>query len=159
MLTNHLPLPGIVLNQHWDVINANSAAQTLFSAIGFTDQQNIVEAMIRDRVEEKNILNWQETAKIVLLRLRQEISALGSCARLEALEKQLVFCLSSDDNRSIIDSEQSVLSVTLQVADEILSFFSIIAELGSIQHVAVSEFKVELMFPADEKTINYYKNL
>jgi hypothetical protein len=35
------------------------------------------------------------------------------------------------------------------------SFFSIIAQLSTVQDVTVSEFKVELMFPTDEETINH----
>ena len=73
-------------------------------------------------------------------------------------EKNLTSCLAADGDNLTINESQPVLSIKLQLSDSVLSFFSIIAQLSTVQDVTVSEFKVELMFPTDENTVNHYKN-
>jgi len=55
-----------------------------------------------------------------------------------------------------VNDEQPFLSLNLNVYGKTLSYFSIISQLSTIQDVSVSEFKVELMFPSDETTKNFY---
>ena len=156
MIENHMPYPAIVLNQSWDVIKYNASALELLKNIGFSTHNNLIEAVIHHKNSTK-IINWQESAAVILSRVRHEISLLGVPDRLEQLENQLSDSLDRCDNSCSFISDQSVLSIRLKVPGAVLSFFSIIAELGSVQDVAVGEFKVELMFPADEETVNYYK--
>lgn len=156
MLESHMPYPAIVLNLNWDIVKTNNSAQELLRNLGFSKHKNLIEAIVNDHNGVSKIKNWQESANVLLTRLRHEISIIGRSERLEELERQLAFCLEPYNENYSLDTNQSVLSVELQVAGEVLSFFSIIAQLGSVQDVAVSEFKVELMFPADEKTVNYY---
>ncbi|MGH1541741.1 MAG: helix-turn-helix domain-containing protein [Arenicella sp.] len=156
MLLNHEPYPAIVLNQNWDVVTVNNPAQKLLEHLGFAEHHNLVEAIIADKPATSNILNWHESALTVLVRLRYEISMLGGSKRLEELERRLASCLRPQDDILNIDSSQSVLSIQLQMEQDTLSFFSMIAQLGTVQDVNVSEFKVELMFPADSTTKHYY---
>lgn len=157
MLSNHMPYPAIVLNRYWDVVKVNESAQQLLSALGFTAYKNLVEAIIADDPVTSKILNWHESALTILVRLRHEISMLGGSKRLEELEKSLTLRLAPVDNVLNIESQQAVLSTKLQMPDATLSFFSIIAQLSTVQDVTVSEFKVELMFPTDKETEAYYK--
>ncbi len=156
MLKNHMPLPALVLNQNWDVVNANESAQSLLQGLGFSEHQNLVEAIISDDPKTSKIINWHESALTVLVRLRHEISIMGGSKRLEELEQKLTSCLAPKDDVLNIDASQSVLSMELQLPNTVLSFFSIIAQLSTVQDVTVSEYKVELMFPTDDNTKNYY---
>jgi len=159
MLINHMPYPAIVLNQNWDVVKANESAQKLLADLGFSEHKNLIEAIISDDPATSKIINWHESARTVLIRLRHEISILGGSKRLEGLEKKLALCLASDGANLAITASQPVLSIELQLSGSVLSFFSIIAQLSTVQDVTVSEFKVELMFPTDESTINHYQTL
>ncbi|MCK5831707.1 MAG: hypothetical protein KAH20_15535 [Methylococcales bacterium] len=91
------------------------------------------------------------------LRTRAAPLKLGGSERLEELEKGLTLCLAPDDNILNIDSSQPVISTQLQISNNVLSFFSIIAQLITVQDVTVSEYKVELMFPTNKETEIYYK--
>jgi len=156
MLENHMPFPALVLNQNWDVVNANESAQSLLESLGFSEHQNLVEAIISDDPKTSKIINWHESVLTVLVRLRHEISIMGGSKRLEELEQKLTSCLAPKDDVLNIDASQSVLSMELQLPNTVLSFFSIIAQLSTVQDVTVSEYKVELMFPTDDNTKNYY---
>ena len=76
---------------------------------------------------------------------------------MEELEENLTACLAPDDEVINVDENQPVLSTKFKVAGCVLSFFSVISQLSTIQDVTVGEFKVELMFPSDEITKEFYR--
>lgn len=157
MLKNHMPYPALVLNQNWDVVKVNQSAKALLVSLGYSHHQNLVEAIIADNPATSKIINWHESALTVLARLRQEISLLGGSERLEELERKLTSCLAPEEDLIHVDATQPVLSTQFQVSDKVLSFFSMIAQLSTVQDVTVSEYKVELMFPTNKDTEIYYK--
>ena len=69
---------------------------------------------------------------------------------------ELARCITMDADVFSFEKNQVALSMDITIDGNELSYFSIISQLGAIQDVAVSEFKIELMFPADEETKNYY---
>lgn len=158
MLENHMPYPAIVLNQNWDVVNANKSAADLMSKIGFSSSTNLIQAIIDDDPKTSKIINWRESALAILSRLRYEISFIGGSDTLESLERELSEHIAATcDELSEAQPEKLILSTQFQLTDSVLSFFSIIAQLGTVQDVTVSELKVELMFPTDDATKTYYQ--
>lgn len=155
-LTNHHPFPGIAIDRTWDILDMNASARTLFAALGAGP--NMVEFLIflgdLDIVE-----NWEETAFLALMRLRSEISHLGGDQRLQALAARLAAHprLQGAD-LSTIDLNQAVIPTVFRVGDTRLSVFSTIAAFGSVQDVAASEFRIELMYPADEATAAFFRS-
>ncbi len=156
MLTNHMPYPAMVVNQYWDVIKANDSAMELLSNLGYLKHKNLIEALISDDPNTSKIINWHEQVLMILMRLRHEISMLSGSDRLEELEKKLSAHLGQIDEVINIDVGQSILPIRLHMGSSVLSFFSIISQLSSIQDIVVSELKVELLFPADKATMNFY---
>ena len=155
MIENHMPYPALVLNKDWDIIKTNDAANQLMIALGFQNHNNIIEALISDNPKTSKIIDWHKTVQLILIRLRQEISFLGDSARLQSLEKQLSDCLPATEDQAISD-EKIVLSTKFKINNKVLSFFSIIAQLSTVQDITLSEYKVELMFPSDENTKVFY---
>lgn len=92
-----------------------------------------------------------------LIRLRNEICLYGGNEFLQNCEKILSQKVSSEDILSVFDSHNTVLTTQLRLNNNSYAFFSVIASLGAVQDVAVGEFKVELMFPANKKTSSYFK--
>ena len=161
MIESHMPYPAIVLNQNWDVVNANVEAQTLLAELGFSNEKNLLEALINDKPNSSKIVNWHELVSLVLIRLKQEINLLGNPQKLMLLEKKLSACTSDYASDDVLDEhidvQQTVVTSKFNLSKGEHAFFSIIPQLGTVQDVAVSEYKVELMFPADEKTKTYYQ--
>ena len=165
IIENHSPYPALVIDRNWDIVNANNSANKLMTNLGFSAYTNLIEAIISDQPRQghiSKIINWYEASSLVLMRLREEINLLGEPKRLQALAEKLNECLSSDekslyDEITHKDTQKTVLSTRFKVNGEVLSFFSIIAQLGTVQDVTLSEFKVELMFPTDNATKNYYQ--
>jgi len=156
MVKNHMPYPAIVINQSWDVIMANDSAHNLLIDLGYSEYTNLIEALIKDNPKTSKIINWHEAVSAVLTRLKQEISVLGNPQRLQEYERKLSKWLSLNTESPSIEAEQVVLSTRIKLKEDVLSFFSIIAQLGTVQDISVSEYKVELMFPSDDATKKYY---
>ena len=156
MIENHMPYPALVLDQNWDLVKANHSARMLLAEVGFSGQKNLLEALTNDKPKTSKIINWQEVIALVLIRLKQEIILLGNPARLQELESKLSAHLSKNAEYQAFESKQTVIATKFKLATGIHSYFSIMAQLGTVQDVTVSEYKVELMFPADEQTRAFY---
>lgn len=156
MIEHHMPYPAIVLNQNWDLVMMNQAAQALMGEIGFANQTNLIKALISDQPETSKIINWYEVVSLLLTRLQQEINLTGSSPRLKDLVEQLTQCVSQNFKNETVGANNIVIATRFALATGTHSFFSIIAQLGTVQDVTVSEYKVELLFPADELTRSFY---
>ncbi len=156
MIESHMPYPAIVLDQNWNVIKANVSAQTLLVELGYEGEKNLIEALIKDKPDSSKIINWYEVVSIVLSRLKQEINLLGNPEKLIKLEKKLSERTLAYADSDVFNELEAVITSKFNLSKGEYSFFSIMAQLGTVQDVAVSEYKVELMFPADEKTKAYY---
>ena len=139
-----MPYPALVLNQCWDVVNTNESAKILLEKLGYSGYTNLVEALISDNMTTSKIINWRETLSNVVTRLRQETSLSGSPQCLQELEKKLNDCLLLYGRDYESNSKEIVISTKINLNGETLSFFSIMAQLGTVQDVTLSEYKVEL---------------
>ncbi|WP_020394186.1 helix-turn-helix domain-containing protein [Thiolinea disciformis] len=156
MLAKHLPYPALVFNPDWDIVNANSAAQALLGKFNY-QTTNFIEFLIEDHLRNKHIINWLETAKHILQRIHQKTMSHGISEKLAQLEKQLAACITKHFHHPTHSDNPIILSTQLQVDHHTLSFFSILAQLSSVQDLTVSEYMIELMFPADQNTTLWYK--
>jgi len=156
-LTNHQPCPGIAIDRWWDIQQMNDTAHALFSALGAGP--NMIDFLIflgdLDIVE-----NWEETAFLSLQRLRSEITHLGGDGRLSEYARRLAAHprLKAAD-LSFLDLDQAVIPTVFRLGDRRLSVFSTIALFGSVQDVAASEIRIELMYPADDATDAFFRSL
>ena len=102
--------------------------------------------------------NWDEVALLSLSRLRTEILELGGDEKLSALAGRLA----SHDrvariDRTAIDLNQAVIPTIFRVGESRLSLFSVIAQFGAVQDIKAGETRIELMFPVDEQTIQFFE--
>lgn len=160
MLKNHAPFPAFVIDRGWTLVDANAPALELFARLApQTDsaitQPNIVEFVIT-LAETDFIANWEETAALTLARVRAEIAQLGADQALEALARRLAGHPRLKD-AGPFDFDQAVVPTTFVLDGEKISVFSTIAQFGSVQDVFASELRVELVFPADDASREYFE--
>ncbi len=158
MLENHMPYPAIVLNQNWDITNSNASADLLLNMLGATKNPNLVEVLVTEQGREM-VSNWNDVARELLIRLRYEISFLAQSDRLEELEALLLSFCDDDEKRVEANINDVVVTTNFKFGDQALSFFSIVAQLGTIQDITISEQRIELMFPSDAKTTLFFQNM
>lgn len=157
MLDRHDPYPGIVVDRYWNVVRANQGAGLLLSLTDNPENVNMMDVLI-DGAERNLIENWEEVAVLSLARLRTEILELGGDEKLSAL-MQRVAELERVKNVDIgsINLNQAVIPTILKLGETRLSLFSTISQFGSVQDTRAGEMRVELMFPIDADTIQFFE--
>ena len=156
MLENHDPLPGLAMDRHWDIIDANPAALSLFSALEITGAGNMIDAL--GAVADSDIIeNWEETALLAIARLRTEIAHLGGDRILERYASQLASHPRLQNvDLGEIDFAQAVIPSVFNLNGQRLSLFTTLAQFGAVQDVVACDIRVELMFPSDNQTRKYF---
>lgn len=157
MLATHDPFPAIAIDRHWDVVNANTSAITLFAATGVEGAANLVDALCAAG-ESDVIDNWEETAILALARLRAEIGQLGGDRVLERYAAQIAEHprLASADLGDI-NFAQAVIPSVFNLNGRKVAVFTTMTAFRTVQDVNVSDLRVEMMFPADEATKRYFE--
>ena len=157
ILDNHMPLPAIVLDRHWNIADANPAALRLIRDIGLDGHGNLIEATITDAAI-KVIVNWAEASLLLLQRLKQEYLESGGDAVLGALVEKMRGKIQQQlgDKRPEIDYGQAVLPTRFEFGTRSLSVFSAIAQFGSVFDTQLGDIRIELMFPLDNETRDYF---
>ncbi len=157
MLTRHDPYPGIAVDRHWNVVNSNQGAQMLLALASPDGTANMMDILINS-AGLNLIENWNEVAILSLTRLRTEILELGGDEKLSALMQRL-----ADHERvknidmSAINLNQAVIPTILRIGENRLSLFSTIAQFGSVQDTRAGETRIEMMFPMDEETAEFFE--
>lgn len=156
MLDHHDPYPGVAVDRHWNVVKSNRGAAMLLALASPDGTANMMDILMNSAGLDL-IENWDEVAMLSLTRLRTEILELGEDEKLSALMHRLA---GHDRVKNIdmgsIDLNQAVIPTILRVGETRLSLFSTIAQFGSVQDTRAGETKIELMFPMDEETAQFF---
>jgi hypothetical protein len=141
----------MALDKHWTIIKANAAATMLLSAVGLGEGDSLLQAMQQSDRLRTAITNWTEVLRHMVSRLHMESVKLGHDAVLSEAADNLAAQL-GDGRKSEPHVSTAVLSTRYLLNGVELSLFSMIAQFGSSEDIALADLKIELMFPADEAT-------
>lgn len=151
MIASHDPWPALVLDRHWNLLDANRAGQSVFAVLGVAPGGSLLDAFVHGDHARAMIENWAEVAHHMLQRLRTESAHLGGDAVLDAAAARL----SADPalaRFSPPDRMPALIPVRYRLGDARFSVFSTIAQFGTAEDLALADMKIELLFPADEAT-------
>ncbi|MEE2810811.1 MAG: helix-turn-helix transcriptional regulator, partial [Pseudomonadota bacterium] len=151
MLERHAPYPAIALDRHWRLQQVNAPAQRLMSPVGLDVGDSLLDAMLlNDRLRE-NIVNLEEVERLILQRLRSELVHFGRDSVIEDHVARLKSRVSTDAVLSM-QPLPAMIPTRYRIAGQVLSFFSAMSQFGTVEDIALSELRIECMFPADEAT-------
>ena len=156
MLDQHDPFPGYAIDRHWNLVNSNKGAQMILAMASPGGPANLIDILIKcaglDLIE-----NWDEVAVLSLARLRTEILELGGDEHLSALAARLASHERVGGvDMGAINLNQAVIPTIFRIGENRLSLFSVIAQFGSVQDIRAGEVRIELMFPMDEQTVQFF---
>ena len=151
MLTRHDPYPGILLDRHWNLVQANRAATLMFAPfLASRATANLVELLAANPLTEKLIVDWPAVARDFLARLRLEAAHAGDDPELERLIALLAAEPALAGPVPVRDqSANPFIGSRLRVGDTEIALFSTIAEFGTVEDITVRDLRLELFFPAD----------
>jgi len=155
-LNRHDPYPGFALNRHWDVVQMNTSAGLLLGVLGIGQGDNMIEALIDNPAVRRALLNHSEVVQHMILRLRAENAHVGTDRKLEAMIDRL--CSVADDAPVQTSIRPAFIPTSYRFGDRTLSLFSTISQFGTAEDIALSELRIELIFPADDETKQFLES-
>ncbi len=153
VLSGHEPYPAVVVDRHWNLVDANSSVLFMQQIPADLRQPpvNVLRASLHPRGMATQIVNLAEWRGHLLHRLRREVD-LTADPELAALLKELRDYPGGEAPLTI--GRQAVVApLRLRHADGELSFFSIVASFGTPIDITVDELAIESFFPADTHTV------
>lgn len=156
LLTSHEPYPAIVVDRHWNLIDANRSALLLTKGAEpelLTPPVNTLRLSLHPQGMAPRILNLGEWRGHVLGRLRRQ-AAIAADLTLARLYDELrgYPCDEPAPEVEIPGAGDVVTRLRLRDGASELSFFTTIATFGTPLDVTVSELAIESFFPADPAT-------
>ena len=159
MLAAHEPYPAVVMDRHWNVLTANSAAGAFFGWLlgdrEVEEPPNVIRFMFDPEGLRPHVANWDAAAEALVQRVhRESVGGVPDHETLAVLERALAYPgvppqWRSPDFRS---PPLPVVSVDFEKDGLALSYFSTVTTLGTPQDALLQEIRVESFFPADEAT-------
>ncbi len=156
-LQRHDPYPAMALDKYWTVVYANHAATLLLNAVGLAEGSSLLDAMRNSESLKAAIVNWQEVLRHMILRLRTESARLGFDDVLSKAATDLSAQL--EDQKLELAAGQAVLSTRYILNGLELSLFSMLAQFSSAEDITLADLRIELMYPADQKTKDFLHSL
>ncbi len=150
-LERHDPFPALALDRHWTVVRANSSAEIMIGAIGLSEGESMLSAITDTKRMEAAIVNWEEVAQYLIVRLRTESAFVGGDPLLESTADRMI-----EEQRTRWPERsgflQAVVPIQFKAQNMVLSLFSTIAQFGTAEDIALADLRIEMYFPADEET-------
>jgi hypothetical protein len=157
ILRHHEPLPAVVMNRYWDVLETNTAAARFFALLldSRPARPNVIRMIFDPEGLRPTLANWEAVAESLIHRVHRE--AIGGVPD-EETRKLLAQALAFPGvpRRFAKPDLETPLSpiVPLRFVKGDLSFeyFSTVTTLGTPQDVTLQEIRIECFFPMDEAT-------
>ncbi len=151
MLEKHNPFPAIALDKHWSIVKMNNTATLLMAGMGVQPGDSILTTLADNQAVRAAIENIDEVIEHTIARLRTESNHLGGDPVLQAAIDKLI----SERNPESTPPDglmPAFIPARYTTGGQTFSFFSTFGQFGTAEDIALSELKIELMFPADEET-------
>jgi transcriptional regulator with XRE-family HTH domain len=158
ILRNHEPMPALVVDRRWDLVDANAGVTMFLSMVSASLVEppvNVVRASLHPEGLASRIINFDEYAIHLVERLRRQLAASGDASLKALLDEVLTYPGVDEVVRGHAGAAPIgvVLPVKLRLdSGEVLSFFTTMTVFGAPLDVTISELAVESFFPADEAT-------
>lgn len=160
LLQAHDPLPAMVMDAAWNVLQMNCGAQWLATTLmpWVADLPpgtpiNMIDAMLHPEGMTKHITNLEEVAPALLAHMRDDASVVPDILpRVEQLAQQMQQRLGKRVLAVWPRQMAPVLTTRFATRHGELAFFSMFSTFGTPQDITLASLRVEHVFPADAAT-------
>jgi transcriptional regulator with XRE-family HTH domain len=160
LLQAHDPMPAMVMDAAWNVLQMNRGAQWLATTLmpWLADLPpgqpiNMIDAMLHPEGMTKHITNLEEVAPALLAHMRDDANpAPEIMPRVELLAQQMQLRLGKRVLAPWPRQMAPVLTTRFATVHGELAFFSMFSTFGTPQDITLASLRVEHVFPADDAT-------
>ena len=164
LLEAHMPYPGLALDRHWNVVQANAAAMALVGLLPEflrTPSINIYRASLHPQGLARFTRNLDEWARHLLANLRRSVEN-SADPELKALEAEVLAYPGIRDavSRGASASHHALLvPCELALPNASLSLFTTLTSFGTPQDVTLQELCIEFFYPANSQSEQALRDL
>jgi transcriptional regulator with XRE-family HTH domain len=158
ILDAHKPYPAFAVDRHWDIVLSNRALPQLYVGVAselLRPPVNAVRLTLHPQGMAPRIVNLTEWRRHVIAELRRHIEARPDPGT-EALLAE-VMAYSPPPTRVASEPEEGAqrYATPLKIATDagVVSFLSTTTVFGTPMDVTLSELALEMLFPADARTV------
>lgn len=158
ILAKQDPYPAIVMDAEWILVRQNDGAAAMgqmFLPGAPTSGFNALEVLFSPDGLQPFVVNWDELAATILMRLYREALGPGGTEGQKALlERLLSMPTAPNDWRDVAGRLPAgpTIDMVLQKDDVRYSFFTTVTTFGTPQDITLQELRIESYFPSDEAT-------
>jgi transcriptional regulator with XRE-family HTH domain len=161
ILRQHEPYPAIVLDRHWNVLQANGGTARLLdlfvepAVLKELGPPNAMRLMFHPEAFRPHIVNWEAMAAALIQWLHRDVLLGVSDNDSRRLLEELLAYPGVPRQWRNLDLDASTapfLPVELRRGAVELRFFSTLTSLGTPHDITLQELRIESFFPADEAT-------
>ncbi len=156
VLTGHEPYPAVLIDQHWTLLDSNTAVPRLLDGVAAELLQppvNVLRLTLHPDGMAPRIVNLGEWRAHLLSRLKRQAQVTADRTLVD-LHRELR-ALPCDQPEPVIElpgAGNVVVPLTYRSGDAQLSLLSMTAVFGTPRDVTVSELAIESFYPADPMT-------
>ena len=151
IMERHDPFPAIAMDRHWHVLQFDLSAARLLSGMGLDVGDSLLEAFLTSPLIQQSVENLSEVALHTRMRLRTESAHLGGDPVLNDAAERLASLIDEAPGEAT-GILPAFVPTTYSFGGMSMSFFSTFTQFGTAEDIALSEIKIEMMFPADDAT-------
>jgi transcriptional regulator with XRE-family HTH domain len=158
VITAHEPNPAVVVDRHWNLVDANSAVSLFLDDVATqlrTPPVNVMRLSLHPLGVSSRIVNLAQWRAHLLGRLRREIAQTADAELVRLYTEVRGYQPHLDSNHlETPDPREVVVPLRFRAGDQELVFFSVVAAFGTPLDITIEELALELFFPADPSTEN-----
>jgi transcriptional regulator with XRE-family HTH domain len=164
VLQSHKPYPAFAVDRHWNIVLSNAALPQLYegcSAALMCKPVNAVRLILHPEGLGPRILNFEAWRAHTLGLLRQQLAA-----RIDPVIKALMTEVAgypippgSKPLENFGAAQRLATPLHLSTRFGVVSFLNTLTVFGTPNDVSLSELALEMLFPADDKTIEIVKEM
>lgn len=151
MLERHDPYPAIAIDRYWKLLKMNRAAALLFGGFGISISDSLLDILTQSVEVREAIENFDEVVHHMLARVRTESAHLGGDPVLDAAASRISELLENSEPLTL-GVLPPFVPTRYRAQGQLYAFFSTFSQFSTAEDIALSELKVEMLFPADEAT-------
>lgn len=155
VLAGHQPFPAVVVDRHWNLVDANAASQLFLADIDPTLLEppiNVVRLSLHPDGLAPAIENFAEYAEHMVWRLRRQHERSADPVLGALLDEIEPWLPAGAPVVPFAGDPGVVLPMQFRFRGELLDMFSTVAVFGAPLDVTLDDIAIEAFYPSDERT-------
>jgi transcriptional regulator with XRE-family HTH domain len=156
VLSGHEPYPALVVDRHWELLEANASVGLLLEGVAPEQLQppvNVLRLALHPDGVAPRIANLGEWRAHLLERLKRQVAATHDPQLISLLNELRGYpCDQPEPSVEMPGPGEIVVPLRLRHGDGELRFMSIVSTFGTPLDITVQELSIEAFFPADAPT-------